>query len=390
MTQKPASKDAASFVVRLALFNAGAYCFLGIQMPFLPVWLQAKGLDQQTIGFALAIPMVVRLLAVPIATGLTDHTGSFKGALVVTACLAALGYTIIGLSSGPVAIAIAMLVAAFAHTPILTLSDVYALKGLALHGRAYGPSRMWASVAFIAGNLGAGVLADHIASTNLIWLIVGALCAAALASLKLRPIEGERLPRAGRAGAAAAYLRSRPFLAVAATSSLVQASHAVVYGFSSLDWANAGLDGRTIGILWAIAVLAEITLFGASARLPLGPAGLLALGAAGAVVRWSAMALGPPVWLLVVLQCLHGLSFGATFLGATQFLARTAPRGLAATAQGSLVMANGILMASAMGLSGMLHASSVGLSYAVMAGAAAAGGVAAIVARRMLREAGSV
>ena len=50
------------------------------------------------------------------------------------------------------------------------------------------------------------------------------------------------------------------------------------------------------------------------------------LGGAGAVLRWTAMAFDSPVALLPVLQCLHGLSFGATHLGAMHALARLAHR----------------------------------------------------------------
>ena len=70
-------------------------------------------------------------------------------------------------------------------------------------------------------------------------------------------------------------------------------------------------------MLWALGVLAEIVLFALSARLPAAftPSVLILIGGAGALVRWIAMALDPPGALLPLLQCLHGLSFGATHLG---------------------------------------------------------------------------
>src|SRR5262249_30909577 len=83
------------------------------------------------------------------------------------------------------------------------------------------------------------------------------------------------------------------------------------------------------------------------------PTPLIMLGAAGAVVRWSAMAFDPPTALLPPLQCLHALSFGATHLGALGFMARAAPAELGATAQGYLAVALGLVMAAAMGISGL-------------------------------------
>ena len=43
VTPAPAITDA--FALRLSVFYGGLFVALGIQMPFLPVWLAAKGLD---------------------------------------------------------------------------------------------------------------------------------------------------------------------------------------------------------------------------------------------------------------------------------------------------------------------------------------------------------
>ena len=180
--------------------------------------------------------------------------------------------------------------------------------------------------------------------------------------------------------------REPVFVAVAAAASLIQASHAIYYGFSTLDWQAAGLGGVTIGALWSLGVLAEIVLFAVSGRLPIGPTALLMIGAAGAVVRWSAMALDPPLILLPPLQCLHALSFGATHLGALGFIARAAPAAFGASAQGYLAVAQGLVMAGAMGLAGVLYARFGDLAYWAMAIAAGAGGLSAFAAHRLWRS----
>jgi PPP family 3-phenylpropionic acid transporter len=86
------------------------------------------------------------------------------------------------------------------------------------------------------------------------------------------------------------------------------------------------------------------------------------------------------------LQLLHALSFGATHLGALGFVARHAPPGQAATAQGYVAIAQGIVMAGAMGVSGVLYATFGSLAYAAMALAAVAGGACAVVAYRARGE----
>jgi PPP family 3-phenylpropionic acid transporter len=108
----------------------------------------------------------------------------------------------------------------------------------------------------------------------------------------------------------------------------------------------------------------------------------LCVGALGAVIRWTGMALDPPVLALPWLQMLHALSFGATHLGALGFVARHAPPGQAATAQGYLAIAMGLAMAGAMGISGVLYGSFGSRAYAAMALAAVAGGACAMLAHR--------
>jgi PPP family 3-phenylpropionic acid transporter len=97
------------------------------------------------------------------------------------------------------------------------------------------------------------------------------------------------------------------------------------------------------------------------------------------------MALGPPLALLPLLQCLHALSFGATHLAALGCVARAAPAELGATAQGYLAVALGLAMAAAMGVSGVLYARSQGLAYGAMALLAAVGGLFALAAHRWAR-----
>lgn len=387
MPHQPKTRETSGFAARLALFYAALFVAVGISLPFFPVWLAARGLDAAAIGLVLALPMVVRVAAIPLVTRVADRRDALRAALVAATLAAAAGYLAMGLAEGMLALVVAYALASFAFTPVMPLADAYALKGLGARGRAYGPVRLWGSAAFIAGMFGAGALLDVMPARDLIWLIVASMAAIAMASLMLAPL-GAAAPPAD--GPPPQRLLAMPaFLAVAAAASVVQASHALIYGFGTLDWRAAGLDGVTIGILWALGVVAEIVLFALQGRLParIGPGALLVIGAAGGVLRWTAMAFDPPAWTLPLLQCLHGLSFGATHLGSLGFLAQAAPPGMAARAQGALAVAQGLAMAAAMSLSGVLYARYGGHAYAAMALLAAAGLIIALVAQRTWRQA---
>jgi MFS transporter, PPP family, 3-phenylpropionic acid transporter len=378
------------FATWASAYYAALCVAFGIQIPFFPLWLEAKNVELSAIGFVIAAPMAVRIVAVPLVARAADRVGALRGALMAASVAAAVGYAAVAFASGFVGIFCTVAIAAVAFTPTGPLADAYALRGLERRGRAYGPVRLWGSAAFIAANLGAGVLATIIAPGNLIWLIIAAYVATAIVSLGLRPlaIRGAA-PDDAPSPPSGAPSRPASFYVVAAAASLIQASHAVYYGFSTLDWTSHGLDGIVIGALWALGVAAEVTLFAISARLAIGPIGFLAMGAAGAALRWTAMAFDPPFLMLPLLQLLHGLSFAATHLGCVQFIARTTPASQAASAQGDFASLSAIAMAIAMSSAGILYGAFASQAYGFMAIAAGAGGCMLLFAQSPARR-GSV
>lgn len=374
------------FASRLAGLYAALFMMSGIHLPFFPLWLKAKGLDASQIGLALAVPMIVRILAVPLATRVADRRDALREAIVATALASVAGYLLVGLASGFVAILAAFAVASLAYTPVMPLVEAYALKGLTARGRAYGPVRLWGSAAFILGSFVAGVAADIFAPRHLVWLILAstviiAISASTLAPLTVKPATVQERPAEQR------LLRDPVFVAVVLGASFIQASHATYYGFSVLAWRAQGYDGMVIAALWALGVIAEIVLFAVQTRLPafLTPAMLLVVGGFGGALRWTVMAFDPPALLLPPLQLLHAASFGASHLGALMYLSRTVPAGQSATAQGYLAIALGLAMAAAMGLSGLLYEAYGAAAYGAMALAAIAGSVCAFIAYRPRR-----
>ena len=136
------------FARKLGLFYAAYFFFGGIQLPFFPLWLEARGLDAQTIGFVIAVPMVVRIIATPLITHQADRRRALKAALVLASIVATLAMTVVGLVQGAVAIFLVFAVAAMAFSPVLPLTDAYALSGL-----ARARPRLWPGAAVGIGGL---------------------------------------------------------------------------------------------------------------------------------------------------------------------------------------------------------------------------------------------
>jgi PPP family 3-phenylpropionic acid transporter len=134
-----------SFAARLAVFYAGLFAVIGIQLPFFPLWLEAKGLTPADIGLVLAAPMLVRLLAVPAIARIADHQAALRQTLIIASLAATAGCVSIGLSQSFSTILAAVVVTGLAFTPLIPLADAYALKGLGKGAAGYGPIRLWGS-----------------------------------------------------------------------------------------------------------------------------------------------------------------------------------------------------------------------------------------------------
>jgi PPP family 3-phenylpropionic acid transporter len=380
------------FSLRLAAFYTTIGVALGVGMPFFPVWLEYKGLGAGEIGIVLAIPMVVRIFFVPLTTRLADRFNMLRGAIIIASAGSAVGNIAIGLSSGFLAISLMMIAGAVFFTPTVPLADAYALRGLSERGRSYGPVRLWSSAAYIVASVAGGVAIGVLPRPAIIWLISAAFVVGTALAWLLIPISIHASGAAERPAVKISLWRSPAFVAVVIACGAIQASHALYYGFSTIDWNGKGLSNTVVGGLWALGVVVEVGLFAISGFLTrfVSPISLVIAGGMGAVVRWTIMAFDPPVALLPILQCLHALSFAATHFGAMQFLARVVPPGQGATAQGDFAAAGGVIFAVAMGLSGLMFRTYGDLAYAGMAMLAALGLVSALAGKYFMRESASV
>src|SRR5262249_13815945 len=133
----------------------------------------------------LAAPMVVRVIAVPLATRLADRFGMLQRALFAAAFASVLGFAVVGAASGFVAILATYALAAAVLAPVLPFADALALRGLRARPSSYGSVRLWGSVTFIVANMGGGLLRARLGAADVIWAVVAALALTATAALAL-------------------------------------------------------------------------------------------------------------------------------------------------------------------------------------------------------------
>lgn len=365
--------------LRLALGAAFAtfYWPLGIQMPYLPLWLQHRGLGPEEIGIAIAVPLITRLFSTPVLGFLSDKIGRPRATLTALAILTAITTTLLALAVDPLVIFAILGLTALSWHPTFALLDSYAARQARAGRVDYGRSRQWGSGAFLLANLAGGVVITAAgAGSVVLWMVLGQLCYI-LVTLTLPELPAPPRPPHREAGLG----RARLWLVAGVVAvALVQASHALLYAFASMHWQARGWSLTTIGFLWAVGVAAEIALFRFGTRLMarFGPHRLIALGGAMAVVRFGAMAWDPPLGLLIPLQLLHAFTFGATYLGMVELAARSAGEHRAASAQSLAAWTVNIFMSAASVTAGALWVRMGPEAFWVSAGLGALGAVLAL------------
>lgn len=367
----------------MALFYATLFGMAGTHLPFFTVWLKAVGIDAFWIGLITAVPPVTRFTVLPLVTGFAERRQALRGAIIVTSFVTAIGFFVLGTQHWPLLVFLIYALTSCLWTPMVPLTDAYALRGVRHFGLNYGPLRLWGSAAFILGALVCGMLLDVIAAQNLIWIIAGSAALGAVTSLALQPLDDAGTARPVTGGASV-LLRDGGFIAIIVGSALIQGSHAAYYIFASIAWQQAGFDGLTISVLWALGVIAEVVLFALSPRFSLQPSTLVVIAALSAAARWAIMAQDLPLGILAMVQFAHALSFGLTQVGIMGLMLHHVPGHVMARGQGYLTACGGIVSGLASVASGTIYGSWGQGIYYVMAVMAALGGLVIWLARERL------
>lgn len=364
--------------LRLAAYYLAHFACIGVWLPFWSPWLAARGIDPDAIGGVVAIGYWVSIATSPIAGRIAERVGSARGVMSALAATAATGFIAFAQARSIAALAALALITFGAHGALLPLAESV-VQAQVHAGRAqYGRIRLWGSLAFIATSIGAGRLIDETAIDVVPYLMAAGSIACLLAATGLPE---ERAVRARETGAS---IRWAPIAIAIGIASLIQATHAVYYGFGSLGWAAIGIDQTAIGALWALGVIAEIALFAASPAIlaRASPRALVIAGAIAAAARWALLARTESVVVIAFAQALHAISFGATHLGGMELLRTSVPRERLASAQGFYSAGSGIAFGIATPIAGALYERQHAGAYGVASIAALALAGLAVVALR--------
>ncbi|HEV7345682.1 MAG TPA: MFS transporter [Devosia sp.] len=329
----------------------------GAAVMFLPIWLSEKGIASEQIGIINAVPVLI-ILALNLVVGrLADRARDWRQVIVIGALIAGIApiglffvndfwgillvWTLVSLPGGAVG-------------PVL---DAAAMRMTRRNGTDFGSIRAWGTIGFMLLNGLTGLLVVWFGSAVFVPLFVGLALLRAAMSLQLpafRAPPGQATVAAIRpvAGKLREIITRPWFILPLIGFALVFGTHVILNAFAALLWKEQGISEDIIGPLIALGAAAEAGMMFLWKRFGgrVSARHMILASALTSVLRWGLMALSPPVWLLLLLQLTHGITFGLGFLGCVHFIANWTSEDIAAETQSLFTVLQQI--ASVLGLIG--------------------------------------
>lgn len=319
-----------------SVFGAGAAAAISFG-----IWMSDRNISSDQIGLVNAVPVFLMLIINLFVGRLADKASDWKQMIVVLSMIsggAAIGLYFVDDFWG------VLLIWTLFNLPsgsIPPLIDAATLRMAQRNGSDFGSIRAWGTVGYVAATaIAAGGVAmfGHDAFVTL--FVVMSLLRAALAWQLPRfrapaheTTVAEIAPRTSRL----TDMIVKPwFLLPLIAFGLVQSAHAILGSFAALVWKQQGVPEIALGPIFAMAAVAEAVLMFVWTRMGvrISARHMILASAAVTVFRWTVMAFEPAVPVLLMLQCLHAITYALGYFGLVHFIANWTSEDIAAEAQG--------------------------------------------------------
>jgi PPP family 3-phenylpropionic acid transporter len=370
-----------------------AYYFLAVGgnggwTPFLGLWLDRDGHSGAAMGALLGLIPFARMISAPVWAGVADRFREgtrilqLCSVLTVLLCGAAMGVR------GDLALGLVLLLFAVVRAPVGPVMDAAAVKLLEQSGadaREYGRIRLWGSLGFLVFALLGSLLVDRFAAAPLL-IGMGAWAGAAALAFTL-PRAESRGPQP--LGPALRRLAAQPFFMPFLLACALHGTALATYDcLLPVHLSSLGLPSAWSGVSIAIGILVEVAVMAWARQLltRLSPLTLITAAMAAGALRWGLNAVVEDPALFVAIQALHGLSFGAFWIGAVELLRRRAPPEVGNSAQALLTTsAYGVGPLASAGLTA-LYLDELGTSGLFLIGAGLSGVAVGLLLLAVARE----
>ncbi len=384
------AKVTMSVEARMSNYYGLFFLSIGSVMPFIALWFDSLAISPALSGAIFAAPSIVIVLFTVVIGGWADRLSDWRTAIIVCnwIVLILFSWFLFRTNSWDILI-VWTLAGLFTHAsnPIM---DAAALNLTKKRGSDFGRIRAIGSIGFIVGVVLAGWIFEQV---GLSWFVPVVLAGAALRLIAAHAlprfksadaindnrVNGEAIPRVTGAAPSIAMEQSRSvgihvlrhpgILWVIVGAALINASHGFNNVFAVLHWTKLEISTSLASVLWAVAVIAEVALMWTFRSVAKRFSARKCLVFAGVVcaLRWLLSGFEPSLVQIFILQSLHAITFGLSFLAIVNFISRRVHENNAAQAQSVFATLVTAFMAVSTWLSGWLYEQFAGQSYWAMA-----------------------
>ena len=304
-------------LIPFAAVSASYFAHIGFFNPYFPLWLKELGFGLVAISILTSVQAATRLFA-PYGWGwLSDHTGERVKLLRYGASLALVCACLLFIDLRPIGLGLVLLAMFTLTSSMMPMSEAamahLVSQGGAFDAKRYGRVRLFGSLGFLVTVFMAGAWFEHFGMQHFpAWTVLS--LAAVTVSVWLLPDLKEAVTHHEENAAVWPVLTQEPVKWFFITAFFHVLSHIGVYVFFSLYLDSLGYSKVWIGMLWAVSVIVEIVWFFTQAkwmpRLPLTAWLVVCSGAMvlrmGLTAQWADV-----LWVLLIAQALHALTFAA-------------------------------------------------------------------------------
>ncbi|WP_394146176.1 3-phenylpropionate MFS transporter [Vibrio atypicus] len=318
----------------ISQYFIGFFFAYGVYLPFWALWFEEQGVSPTDIGLLVGIGFATRCVANMVLTPRIHKVEHLMPALrwLSFAALLFVGFHFFAGGSFWL-MALATVLFNLCCGPIVPLSDAMANYYSRLKLLDYGRTRLWGSIAFIAGSTVVGFMVAKFGTDMILYTaLVGVLVGLIFSMRSINPMPVTTAEEHAERPKLTELLREIPVVKFLLLVALIQGSHAAYYSFSSIYWKGAGYSEDIIGYLWSLGVVAEVAIFALSKRLFAGWSlrAFFVVAAVGVIVRWGLTASTTMLLALVMIQLLHGVTFAIAHIGAIQYIQNSEPHKMVA------------------------------------------------------------
>ncbi|MBL7179543.1 MAG: MFS transporter [Pseudomonadota bacterium] len=297
---------------------------MGIFLPYFNLYCYHLDFSGFQIGLLSALRSVVTIMFALIWSALADRFQIRKPLYILCNFISTAIWAFYFFSTDFKAMLVITIFYAVFYAPIISFLEAFTMDVLGAEKKSYGRLRVWGSMAFIITVIALGRIIDLYSVEVIIALIFcGSLIQAAVST----KIPGMRIEKEAAFTLKAGVLCKRRVVVFLFCAFLMLVSHGAYYGFFSIHLENIGYGNTFIGIAWALATIAEITVMIKSDWIfkRFSMENVLIFSFMVAAFRWFALswATSPPA--ILILQLLHALTYGTFHVASILYIDSLTP-----------------------------------------------------------------